>query len=1363
MRPASSALAALALALTSVPAGAAEPSPNDLARERRLVETYRDMLAQEPGQEYAFRRLLETAHVVGGIAGLIELYREAVETDPSDYAAWLVLGNLHRTADEVAAAAEAFEAARALQPKRPDAYLLVAALHRDRRAFAEAFGAYDRAIERLKSRALKQEALRAAAEAAIEAKDVPRAEAYFKALAQTEPRNLFLRMQAASALARLEEPELALAKWKDIEPRAAGQLQHLVIVWKEIASLQSQLGRYEEAEATWRLGLERLPKSHFERRTYIQGLIGVFRRQDRLRELVTELQPRASHDVDLALALARIHEELAEDEKALEYYRLAQKRRPRDEEPRMAALEIIERIGRPEEVLQAWADLVRAFPREARYELKLAELYLQHGKPKDGVALMRRISRGHPTDPGVHARLIDLYLRYGVKNARAEVEAEFKILRRLEPHEPSHVVSLGEFYWSGGDKVRAEATWKRLLKMGKRPGEGHFLLGETYTEHEQYKAAEAELRAAIGEDPDNERYQRALALLLEQRKRHHEALKVWSALSERGAGERATPTTREAREHIIQLWERAERLDKEMGSLRTRFDADPPDVGAGRFLAAALLRLGRVEEAREILERLDSLVPDDLETLAGLERVYSRLGEPKKAMAVLERLARSAPKAAAEYLHRAAELAIGMGDEATALDAAQQVIELAPADASAHARVGDLYLRMGRRSEAADAWRQALSLEPRNFEVRFKLASLYRDLGNPVREEQVLSRIVREAPEAPDILRAGRRLLQLALATGRLAEVEALLRPLVDRGAGKVRGRGAQLRLVVDVYGHLAQAIRFSDAPRSEREAQLAELGERALRPLLDALEDNDVATRARAIETLELTHPPGATPALARLAAEPESMAQVEAISALGRIGTKGAVAALARLGASPQASTRELALWALGFAPTAEAVATLKERTRRGSPRDRAIAALAVGFGRHPAGLELALELARDRSHDVRAVGLWALGRLRHESAIEVLAQRLARPMSIREAQIAAWGLGQIATREARAALVANLWLGATYQVDDAIWLALTYPPETTARDDEVESLYSALANRGRTVLQPIRPVVYMPEAPDPLAGARPLEEVRALVGDAERPGLVTKRVESILGLSQAAGRLALAQALIRNASSFGDGPGLSLVPPQLGDGRELTEHLLAQLAEPLRRSIERHREAATRDAWLAVLARQRQLTDADWAVDLATDAISEARARPDAVVAGALELIARAGGVATDLDPERRRRFFAGLSALSGADSADTRSVLARALVALSGDETDELMAALVQDPVPLVRIALGREIATRRRAVRPELVEELFDLAHDPLRDVGVAAVEALLAQGRPEVRTRLEQIPLPHVQRALRVRMTTGER
>lgn len=1303
------------LGVASEPARAAAPDEADAERDKRMIEVYRAMLREEPAQDYAFRRLLESAHAVGGLAGLVRLYEDDVAKDPKSYAAWLVLGQLQATADNVERAIAAYDKAAAVAPDKAEPWTLRAALHRERRAWAEAYASYDKAVALLRDRQAKQDVLRAAAECAIEAGELERAQGYFGKLVATEPGNIFLRMLEASTLGRLDQPELALARWQDVEGRAGGQLQHLVVVWKEVAELETQLGRLADAEATWRKGLDRLPAGHYERRTFLEGLIGVYRRQDRLRALIAELEPQTA-DFEILMTVARLHEELAEDDLALARFREAQKRRSSDEEARTAALRILERVGTPEQILAAWSDLVKAFPREPRYELKLAELYFQQSKQKEGQELLGRISREHPLDPGVHQTLVDLWLRYGERAARAAVENEYKILMRLEPEQDAHVVSLGSYYWSIEDRARAMQTWARLLKLGKKPGEGHFMLAEVYAEHDLGEDALKEYGAALAEDPTSERVLRARALLLERMGRQDKALAEWQRLLD-GDG-RSGPVRREARDHVIQIWERGERLDAELARLQKAFEATPPDRGAGRFVAAALIRLGRLPEARAVLEKLDQLDPDDVETLNGLVQVYSRENEPRKAIAILERLARVSTRGAAEYLQRAADLALNIGDDALALRAARQVVELDPGDATAHARVGDLFTRMGRRAEAAEAWRQALALDPRNFPVRFKLATLYRDLGNAAREEQVLTDIVKEATDPTDALRAGRRLVQLELATGRLAELEKVLRPLLDKG----RGRDVELRLMVEVYAHMVSAIRFGSEPAAAREAALTALGERALRVLLDALEDADVGVRSLALGVLEATHPPGATPALARLAQENEAVGQVQAISALGRTGTAGAVAVLSRLVGSQQGTTRDLATWALGLTSSAEATAILVERSKRGAPRDRLLVAAAIGRGRHPGAVATAIDLARDRSTDVRETGLWALGRLAASEAGPILAERLMHG-SPREARLAAIGLGRIARAHpedvvARQALVAGLWVGP----DDAIWGALGADGDAEA---EVAASYDAMA-------APDRGQVAAPRATLFATGALP-DTVGGVV--ARHRDLVGARLAAALAAGDAA-----SSRLAGELAAWG-----SLVPPGRFPGdaeadRAATRALLLAAEPAIEAAAARRGELG--DAWLAVLV---SLVDGpNPEVDRGRlAALLAARGAADAPTRAELEAWAVIG------DPEALEPLArAGLAA----DDAETRAAAVR--VAARG-AAEALLAGALADPAPPVRAAAAGGLARLDRPLAAATVQALLELARDPdstcavaalaplsggqAGQAGQAALERLAVEGSPAVR------------------------
>ncbi|MFT7581448.1 MAG: tetratricopeptide (TPR) repeat protein, partial [Myxococcota bacterium] len=1270
-RPTAVFVAMMLLAMGVVAGGwpavhSAPPVASDPA-DRKLLETYRSMLRSAPDQEYAFRRLLEVSHTVGGLTGLIALYDDEVTEDPKRYAAWMLLGHLNRTGENETRALEAYQRASALKPQSAGPYLARGQLHRQLRQWAPMLKTYDLALGLITDRTQKQQALRAAAEGAIEAEQTARAQAYFEALVQTEPGNLFLRMEQAATLARLDQKDEALTLWQAIESRARGQLQHLVIAWKEIAELQMRLDRFADAEATWRKALTKVPAGHWDRQTFVDGLIAVYRRQDRLRELLAEFEPKRAHE--MRVTVARLYEELADDVKALAAYRQAIKLKPSDSRSREAALRLLERIGSPEEVIAAYKALIRAQRGDAGIELKLAELYFHHGKKKDGQTLLTKISRRYPSDPGVHQHIIDMWMRFGSKGTRTYIESEYKLLLRLEPGEAPHVTSLGEYYWTIDNKSRALSTWGQLVRMGDGPGEGHLLLAEVYADHDLPQALD-QFEKALASAPDNPRMIKAYAIALEKAGRYDAALKTWERVLGGTGASTATADldARDARRHVLELWERRGRLSDEITQLEARFSGTPPDTAAGRFLADAYLQAGRAEDAERVLLKLRGLDPTDRAALVALETVYTRQNRLAEAIAVLEALAKINSRAAVDYIHRAADLALSMGDEQLALRYTRQVVELNPADPVAQARVGALYQRMGYRAEAAEALRQALVLDPRAEGVKFKLAALYRDLGKNQREEQLLSEILRDARDPSDAMRAGRRLVQLAITTGRLQRVEQVLEPLVSSG-----GRTVYLKLLIEVYAHQCYALQYAKIFKAKREADLEQIGARALKPLLDALANPDVGLRSRSLAVLELTHPKAAAAALSRMTQEGDSLTQVHAAVALGRIGSPSAVAALARLTGHTRDSVRAIAIWALGLVDDAGAVTVLSDRMRRATASERVLIGLALGRSAHPDAAPVAARLVADRSNDVRGIGLWALGRIADPRSVGLLNAWLTRG-DITHARLAAWGLGRIGTAEAHQKLVEALFVTDAV-AEDLVWRALAHGPLDRG-DTYVASVYERLLVRDQARIHPgparLLGVSYPADANPNPTSEQPISD--AVWGPYE--SALSTRVSRVL-------RQAPSHALRRMLATLTEGEGLSfVVSPDLSlraSGQLMTLRILASHAAQFERLLGQGTGDETVEAsTLALLAR--------WSV-LAPDVV-----RAETVRGHARALLSRA-------NPDVLTSAFAALATV-GSDPAVDR-VLDRRL----GD----LDPAHFETPQ---RVALADLLVTARPVQRSRLLQRLL---------------------------------------------------
>jgi len=1325
-------------------------------RDARLLDTYRKMLAEDPTQPYPLRRLLEVSHVVGGVPGLVRLYREEVRAHPKRYAAWLVLGHLLAAGERSAEALEAYREAARVAPKKAAPYLGQAAVYRRQLDWDGALSAYDQAIALARGRQAKQEALKAAADAALRGRRLARADAYYEALFKTEPRNLYLRMERAGALARAGEDRRAVEAWEDVRRRAKGDLATYVIVCKELGPLQMQLGDLDAAEVTWREALKRLPRGHWARPAMLQGLVSVFRRRDALDALLRELAPRAQGDLLVALTVAGLHEELGHDSEARATLEAARARWPRDARVQRRLVALVERTGTPAEVLDAYRALVRATPGEPRQELRLAELYLTQGRVAEGMKRLASISRRYRQDPGVHRAVIDLIMRYGGPKDRPRVEAEYRTLRKLEPREPAHVISLGEYYWSSGRRDKARDVWRELLKVARSEAEGWFSLAEVYADHRLAAEAMAAYQRAMDLAPEEERYVRAYALLLEQQRRYGPALDKWlrlldarRALQARGGAKRGAPHLLDARKHIVELWDRAGRLDGEMKRLGALMDGSPPDLEAGRTLAVALQHRRDLPGARRLLERIVAAAPRDVESLRQLERILERLNEPREAIRLLERLAELDTRGAARALRRAADLALGLGRTADTLRFMRRVVELDPANAKARVEVGDLYRRMGHTAEAAEAWRQALALDPRAQSVRLRLATLYRQAGDTRREAKLLMELVERARDPAVLTRAGRRLVALSMtsaARGQPAPVPALDEVL--RALARARpDRPVYRQLLVELYDGIARALDRSDLPLTARERALVALGTKALKPLLDALGSQDAAARAAAVRVLAHTRPPGAAAALARLAGAGDTLLSLRALAALGALGGATATAALARAAQEGARERRVVALWALGLVGTPSAAEALAPHLTRGRTSDRALAALALGMCPGPTGAPVLRRLAgQSPTASLRRNALWALAVRRDEEATAVFAAALGRDTD-QERALAIWGLSRLRSASARRALVGALW-SASPAVREAAGAALRARP---AQDEVGASEGARVARAYRAALDTERGRLRGAWATELIALAEPrvlpARPLASVIAEARED------LGRVMEASLAQG--AVSQPLLRGLSA--GAPGRLGLAPLAAPGERLepnAERALVAIVGPLAPRLARlaatSASPATRalalEVWARTVATARSLggeatsalprgTRGPALMEAARAALVRGEGAERAAGAWALAWAGEAPGSAIQRLVQEEAR---GLGAVADARA---RVELGVALVAAASavQVGREAWAALLGAPDPETRAAAATALAgAPSQAVT--LRRELLDLLGDEASTVRVAAFEAALEMG-PETAGR----------------------
>lgn len=996
----------------------ADRSRADGSRVDVLIARYRAVLARDPRETFAFQRLLDLYRERDGDVDRLVRELEAEVAGAADaFAARMLLGHVYKAQGRVPQARALYEQAAGLRPDDPAPLLAMANIDRgsDPGRSRELF---ERALANTGDPQSQREILRELGDIALEQEDWDGARAYFDRLARGAGSSIYLRTEFARALAARNQHERAIAEYERVLASLRGDNRVIAPILRDLAQAQLEAGRGADAIATLERALRVSgPRSGIRRELY-DVLVEAYRRADRLPELAERLA--RARDFDAIELLGRIHDELGEEDEALAAYRRALRMNPRHIDTRVRLVQLLSRSGRIDEVIEEYRQLVRVAPREPRFVVELAQLLMQVGRRDEALRLADEVSRRHRADPSVHQALAELYTRWG-EEARAR--REIATLVRIDPRDPSHVIALGEQQLEAGDEEQALATWRRLLTIERDRARGHASLAAVLADHDFLDEAERHFRQAVEAEPTRVEYLRGLAALLERprrgerpqerQQRDREAAQWWSKVLE-VATERAE--RREARQRVVAIWSRRGELQARIRAWLAAFSATPPDVEAGRFLAEAYLRMRprNVEQAERTLERIVAAEPGDVESLVSLERVRASRGDLAGAIEILRRLVEADPRRAPRYLQRMAEHALALYRDEDAVRYAAEAVARTPDDAEAHRRLGDLYRARQDLDRAIASYSRALELNDRLFTTYFDLAELHLARGDHEAADRLYRQVLRASLDDDLVARAGRASIQLHLGAGTL---ESLERDLLPLALGNPR-RPIYRKLLVELYDSLTASWIHLAAGHGEQAAaareSLARLGVRAIKPLLEALADEDPTQQRVAVEILgHLGNPNAAGPLLALAEGDAPLDLRIRALIGAGNVASSSFVDRFVPLARSPERRLRAIAAWALARIGGARSVAALRALLTEGDPDVRAYAALGLGRAGDRASVRRLEEMLReDRSPTAAAAAAWALGLRGDARHIPLLVAAMRRGGLVSRA--AASALGRLARRD-------------------------------------------------------------------------------------------------------------------------------------------------------------------------------------------------------------------------------------------------------------------------------------------------------------------------------------------------------------
>jgi HEAT repeat protein/tetratricopeptide (TPR) repeat protein len=1010
-------------------------SAND--RDAAMAQRYRQLADRSDEETYAFKQLMKVVGSGGpAYEKLVADYEAKAVEEPQNPRWLMLLGHTLRNGGRFEQAVAAYENAVALKESSL-AFESIGDAQAQRKLFDDASAAYDKALALSSNKEQRERVLRALGKLSLDRRQFDKALTYFEQLVALDPTNLFIRKELALLLAdnrRFDDAQAQL----EAALKLISNKQDRAQITLDIGDILERAGRFDDALSSYR-DAAKLSSDTWTQTEVEERVIGLYRKQNNIAGLLSFYKETwRSPSFDQLMILARLSEEVGLTPDALAFVKRAIQAKPSNIDAHLKLIQITEQTGDANALSLAYEQLLKAAPREVRFRFEYANFLERTQRRPQAIKALEQTAAAFPKDIDILTRVADAFIGWGLLDRAVTI---YKTLTKLEPQEPIHLEGLGELYYTQGQQALALSTWQKTLTVITPPAEAHMVLGRIYVDHGMVDLGLEEYRHAqtlIGDDPT---LSRDLAEALESAGRVEDARQTW----ERLALSAPDPLLKqEARGRLIAILKRTGMLRAASRDYQAQLSASPPNLDAGLLLASAQANLDDLPAATATLQKLLEIDPNHLDALSSIEKLYAQQGLLEQAIATLQTLSTLDPRRARIYNPRIIDLYLDLGDTESAETWIKKAIGVGGNDAPSLAKLGDIYLRRLDYTLAAETYEQSIEADPLDYQNYFTLAEIYGRLHRDGDADQLLRKVVRSSPDQPLILKASRRLIDHHAARHTLASLEADFIPLLNI----LPARAAYREALIDLYQTMtlpliARARAGASADRAVAQAQLQDIGRRALKPLTSALSSVDSQRKVTVVQLLGELSNPSAAPPLSDLLASESGTLRITAALSLGKLASPASIPALnaalaAAAGPAATPTMRELSAWALGRISDPAAAAALTALTSDSSGAVRALAAL--GLGRHGLGADPLLKMySRERIPDLQRAITWALGQSHDPRALQPLIQTLSTSSSAPLAATAAWALGGVPDPAAARALFDALWAHPSPEVRAAAALGL------------------------------------------------------------------------------------------------------------------------------------------------------------------------------------------------------------------------------------------------------------------------------------------------------------------------------------
>ncbi len=487
---------------------------------------------------------------------------------------------------------------------------------------------------------------------------------------------------------RLDEARAAVTAAAEIDPSSAAQL----LVTARVAQARGEIA---EAKEAYREVIRRAPDVE---EAIVNLVVSSEKSEERLADLAfieAEVMARSTGE-GLAswFGLARAHRSTDELLASLAALRAS---RPALEAAWTISAHHLANLARLDEALAVAEEASARFPLVPRTWHALSMIRRQRGEPQQEIAALERALSQSPTFTEAVIRLADAHVAMG--NGDAARGLLDRTLARA-PLDAGLLLKRADLGWKAGEREEAIALLRKALLVDPANQDAWRLLQE---------------RGAELGRPDE-----ALTFA-----RERAAARPWDA---------SLPLTL-ARIHCVR-----EAFDDALHAVEEALVIDPRLLDAHDLRAQILGDLGRHEEARAACApaAFGDAIPLELRGRAAF--LLAEMGDAEGATAALRALVAERPDYAWAWL-RLAGLAQAAGAHQDQLDAAEQIMRLAPSNPVGHGYAGDAHRKLDRPAEARRALERALTLSPSYLFAGFTLIDLAIADEEPARARKVIDAI----------------------------------------------------------------------------------------------------------------------------------------------------------------------------------------------------------------------------------------------------------------------------------------------------------------------------------------------------------------------------------------------------------------------------------------------------------------------------------------------------------------------------------------------------------------------------------------------------------------------------------------------